>query len=243
MHYETLLKSINSDTLQLNDESCTIRGFIQIPVVLFLLGFADETVTSPSAAPSSDATGAPKEYSFTFALQGNVESLHPEQSSLVSRVDGGTPNIMTLLSGNLVDVYTDGTTRIRYQNNTLHLNDLVTGSNINVKGNIVQNKLVAIEVLVQSVPSLNPSQSNPPIESVPGQNQRSGQEFSPQQPEQSQQPHQQFEASGGNADATQNQLPEQSQGRGNVRGITTGMPLWQQIYTRLVTLFRYIADH
>lgn len=168
---------------------------------------------SPTAEPSNSPARLPKQaqvpakYSFTFDLQGTVESVDILNSRFVAKVEGGTPEVMSNVSGNLVYVYVDGQTRIKYQNEqssstnrNLSLNELSNGARINVKGNVTQNKLIALEVLVQYIPQSTPTS---PIETLPG----SGDQQNPSQslPEQSIQNQQQNPA--------QNQLPEAAENR------------------------------
>ncbi len=119
----------------------------------------------------------PQEYSFTFNLQGTVETVDTSLAKFIIKVEGGTPNVLEFISGNLVDVYIDFQTRIKYQGRSLSLGELSAGSRVNVKGNITNNKLVALEVLVQYVPVATPTK---PIEARPNQNQNPGQQFIPQ---------------------------------------------------------------
>ncbi len=137
----------------------------------------ETTESTPTPTPTSKPTTSsrlpaqakvPQEYSFTFNLQGTVEAVDTSLAKFAVKVEGGTPNVLELISGNLVDVYIDSQTRIKYQGRSLSLDELSAGNRVNVKGNITNNKLVALEVLVQYVPVATPTK---PIETWPNQNQ------------------------------------------------------------------------
>ncbi|MEX2012843.1 MAG: S8 family peptidase [Candidatus Levyibacteriota bacterium] len=172
----------------------------------------------------------PKAYSFSFLLQGTVETTHVDTNRFTTKVEGGTPNAMQLISGNLVDVYIDGQTRIKYQGKNILLNELSANSRINVKGNIVQNRLIALEVLVQQVPVAIPTQ---PVESLPSQNQNPGQQYVPESQLQQQAPQ-------GSSNPGQGQLPAQAEQGGRVRGASTEPSVWQ---TLKKGIFNFLADN
>ncbi len=199
---------------------------------------AETSSPTPSASPETTSSSrlpiqVPREYSFSFVLQGGVESLNLENSLFTAKVEGGTPNIMTLLSGNLVDVYIDGSTVIKYRNTTLSLSELPKDSKIHVKGNIVQNKLVALEILVQSVPGATSAPPTSPGDEQPTQNQNSGQETVPTQ-QNKQQPERAPQSATENSVPAQNALPEQDRGRGQVRGVTIEKSLWEQLTSQIM---------
>lgn len=203
----------------------------------------EEVEASPTPTPVADDTSSdrltgranvPSQHSFSFALQGIVENLAIEESKFIAKVEGGTPNIMSLLSGNLVDVYIDGSTRIKHQNRILSLGDLAKDSRINVKGSIVQNRLVASEVLVHSVSISAPTDTTPSNESSQSQGQNTGQQAAPAQQEQQQQ---QPQAPTQNTAPAEKTMPEQSRGRGNVRGAFTEASLWEQFKSKIRLYF------
>lgn len=111
----------------------------------------EEELPPPTPKPSERGK-VPKEYSFNFELQGEVESADLDENKFTVKVQGGTPEVLKLISGNLVDVYTDEQTRIKYQGREVSLSDLSPETKVNVKGNIRQNKLVALEIVVQHKP-------------------------------------------------------------------------------------------
>ncbi|MBI4129962.1 peptidase S8 [Candidatus Roizmanbacteria bacterium] len=187
--------------------------------------------TPPSTQESSSRlpqqAKVPEAYSFSYDLQGTVETVDTTTSKFTVKVEGGTPNVMERLSGNLVDVYVDTQTRIKYQNRTIALTELSTGTQINVKGNIVQNRLIALEVIVQYLhEEATPTQ---PVEEAPNQNQNPGQEYVPESQSKQQ------SAPQGNSNPAQNQLPEQAEQRGSVRGTST-TSLWQLIQEEVFQL-------
>jgi len=200
----------------------------------------DDTV-EPTPTPTPTSTSAtssrlprqakvPQEYSFSFDVQGTVETVDVSLAKFTVKVEGGTPNVLELISGNLVDVYVDSQTRIRYQGKNLQLRELSAGSRVNVKGNIIKNKLVSLEVLVQYMPVVTPTK---PIEILPDQNQNPGQQFIPQ----SQQDQQQQSAPQENKNPVQDQLPAPAKPRGRVQGITTQPTFWQSLLQKAFEIF------
>ncbi len=155
----------------------------------------------------------PTQYQFTFVLQGTVENIDLSNNKFTTKIEGGTPDVMKMISGNLVDVYVDSQTRIKYQGNTISLSEFSNGTRVNVKGNVLQNKLVALEILVQYKPQTSPTR---PIEAFPNQNQNPGQQYIPQFQQQAPRQSSQVENN-----PSQNQLPTQTQERGRVRGVST----------------------
>lgn len=128
---------------------------------------AEEPVEEPTPTPTptpepeegEERGKVPKEYSFNFELQGEVESVNLDENKFTTKVQGGTPEVLKLISGNLVDVYTNEQTRIKYQGREASLDELSPETKVNVKGNIRQNKLIALEVIIQhkSQPTLSPT--------------------------------------------------------------------------------------
>lgn len=162
----------------------------------------------------------PKEYQFTFELQGIVENFDAAQSKLVIKVDGGTPDVMKIISGNLVDLYVDSQTRIKYQGRNIFSRELSSGTRVNVKGNVVKNKLLAMDVLVQHIPIVTPTR---PTEILPENQQNTPQDML-QLPQQRGQ------------ESLQIQLPAQTEQRGKVRGAST-TPFWQALQEKILYLF------
>lgn len=165
-------------------------GYGRISSAKTLQAIKEEAETiepTPTPIPASEPISSnrlpaqakvPAKYSFSFELQGKVESIDTNANKLTVKLDGGTPNVLELISGNLVETYLDSQTRIKYQGRNLSLGELNPDSRVNIKGNIVQNKLIALEILVQSMPKIIPTS---PIEVPPGQDQNSGQESAPEE--------------------------------------------------------------
>ncbi|MFW6143779.1 MAG: S8 family peptidase, partial [Patescibacteria group bacterium] len=65
----------------------------------------------------------PEKYSFNFELQGKVES-RDQDETLTIKMEGGTPEILNLVSGDLVTIYTNSNTQIRYQNKETELENI-----------------------------------------------------------------------------------------------------------------------
>ena len=164
---------------------------------------------SPSAEPS--ATKTPKPAQSSFNLKGIVESVDTTAGKVTVTVESGTPVVMSLLVGNLVDVYIDAQTQIKQQNTGLQLHELLKGNSLNVKGKVIQNKLIASEIMVSkssnsgSEAAMEVRQNSPVNDSSPAQNSTTNGDA----PVES------------NSASHSNGLPEQAQGRGNVRGSTT----------------------
>ncbi|MEX2028117.1 MAG: S8 family serine peptidase [Candidatus Curtissbacteria bacterium] len=171
--------------------------------------------SSPSPSPSPTTTTSttdssrlpqqamvPKQYQFSFELQATVEGADLTNSKVTLKVEGGTPNVLKTISGNLVDVYADSGTRIKYQGKDIPLSEITAESKVNVKGNVVSNRLLALEILVQFKQSFpvdkgNPAQQ-PSVPALPNQ--------SNQQPESPQQ-----------GNPSQDLIPSQGQQRGRGR--------------------------
>ena len=185
-----------------------------------------EVLPSPTSEPVSDTSRlptqarVPKEYRFTFELQGTIDNIDAAQNKLVIKVDGGTPDVMKMISGNLVDLYVDSQTGIKYQGRNMLLSELSSGARVNVKGNVVKNKLLAIEILVQYIPIVTPT--------------RPAEQDVPQLPQQ-RVPQNQEQSSPGQ-ESLQRQLPVQVEERGKVRGASK-MPFWQALQERILYLF------
>ncbi|MBI2621183.1 MAG: peptidase S8 [Candidatus Levybacteria bacterium] len=174
----------------------------------------EPTLDTSSSSRLSKQAKVPQAYSFSFDLQGAVEAVNTFDSKLTLKVGGGTPNVMERLSGNLIDVYINSQTRIKYQGRTISLTQVSSGSQLNIKGNIIQNRLVALEIIVQYLAT------GQPIEALPNQNQNPGQENIPQSQQQGEQSPQDSGQSSQGGGAPQVQLPPQAgQGKG-VKGIS-----------------------
>jgi len=124
-----------------------------------------EPTPTPTPTPESEREEpSPKEYSFNFELQGEVESVGLKENKFTVKVQGGTPEVFKLISGNLVDVYTNEQTRVKYQGRETSPDELSPETKVNVKGNIRQNKLLALEIVIQHKPQPTPSPTTPPAE-------------------------------------------------------------------------------
>lgn len=193
-------------------------GYGRIAAGKTLKSISSDTEVSPTPTPASEPVSdtsrlptqarVPKEYQFTFELQGTIDNIDAGQNKLVIKVDGGTPDVMKIISGNLVDLYVDSQTGIKYQGRNMLLSELSSGARVNVKGNVVKNKLLAIEVLVQHIPIVTPTRSaeQDVRQSSPGQ------------------------------ESLQRQLPAQVEERGKVRGASK-IPFWQALQERMPYLF------
>ncbi len=71
---------------------------------------------SPKPGYLPNQTKANKKYSFSFELQGKVEFVDTNVNKIIARLEGGTPNILEVISGNLVEVYSESTTKISQPN-------------------------------------------------------------------------------------------------------------------------------
>ncbi len=122
---------------------------------------SDSATAIDSSTDSRERSEVPERYSFSFELQGETKSTDTKENSFTVSLRGGTPHVLNVVSGDLVTIYTDENTRIKYQGQEISLEELVEGTDVNVKGNIELNKLWALEIIVQSELREEPAEEAP----------------------------------------------------------------------------------
>lgn len=99
-----------------------------------------------------------------FEIQGKIEGVEVEKGKFVIKVSGGTPNVLDLIRGNIVEIFINQDTKIKNKDNGLQLSELTRDTKVHTSGKLENNRLIAKEITVQGKVELSSGQQTSAIE-------------------------------------------------------------------------------